>query len=154
MAFAGVRAAFPGVFEEHLVEVLAPHLIGVRRAVSQGTRESKRIVATVILGFEIRTGLENAQGSHLVEDPKAFEYWQIHRQKRFADVETRMMGLLQRNHLVAAPGQQSGCGTARGAAANHGHVAQFNCRCQWIGHACPNWIRQYGHTSRPCRPSV
>src|SRR6202789_4653051 len=36
MAFARVRAALAGVVVEHLVEILAPYLVGVRRTLADG----------------------------------------------------------------------------------------------------------------------
>ena len=85
--------------------------------------EGVGVVAALVVGLEVRTGLEDAERAHLVEHAEPLEYRQIHRQQRFADVKARMARLLERDHLVAAACEQCRGRAAGRAAADHGHVA-------------------------------
>ncbi len=127
VAFAGVGAAFAGMLVEHPVEILAPNLVGVRRALADGAGEREGVVAAPIVGFEIRAGLEYAECAHLVEHSQPLEHRKIHRQQRFADVEARMTLLLERDHTMAAPRQQRRRGTACRTAPDHRDVACLGC---------------------------
>jgi hypothetical protein len=49
-------------------------------------------------------------------------------------VEERVVGLLQRNHPVAAPRQQCRGGTAGRATADDHYVALFGRRFNWVRH--------------------
>jgi hypothetical protein len=126
VALASVRAAFACMFVEHLVEILPPHLIGVRRTVADRPSELVGVVTPLVVRLEIRTRLEHAERAHFVEYTQALEYGKIHRQQRFADMKARVMRLLERNDPVAAPRQQCRSRTACGAPADHRHVAQLD----------------------------
>ena len=89
--FAGVGAALAGVLEQHLVEVLAPDLVGVRRAVADGTLEGEQVVAALVVGLEIGAALEHPERVNLVAHAETLEHRQVHRQQRFADVKARMV---------------------------------------------------------------
>src|SRR2546430_265659 len=102
MALARVRTALARVREQHLVEVLPPHLVGVRRTVADRAIEGEGVVALLVVGLEVRAALVHAQRAHLLQHAEPLEYGQIHRQQRLADVEARMMRLLQRYHAIAA----------------------------------------------------
>ncbi len=123
VAFARVGAAFAGMLVQHLVEILPPHLVGVRRAFADGAREREGVVAVLVVGLEIRAGLEHAERAHLVEHAEPLEHRKIHRQQRFADVKARMVRLLERDHSMAAPRQQRRGGAAGRTAADHRDVA-------------------------------
>ena len=128
MSLARIRAALARVLEEHLVEILPPDLIRMRRAVADRPAECVSVVAALIVGFKIGARLENAERPHLVQYTQPIEHRKVHRQQGFADVESRMMRFLQGNDLVAEPRQQCRRGAARGTAANHGHIAGFGRR--------------------------
>src|SRR4029077_6628241 len=119
VALTRAGAAFARMIEQHLVEILAPYLVGVRWAVADGTRERVGVVAALVGRLEIRPRLEHPQRAHFLHHAEALEYRQVHRQERLADVKTRVVLLLQRNYPVAAPGHQGRLGAAVGAAANH-----------------------------------
>src|ERR1700722_11025203 len=125
LSLTGIGAAGTRMIVEHLVEILAPNLKGVRRTVADGARKGEGVVAAFVVRLEIRAQLVYAERAHLVEHTQAFEDRQIHRQERLADVKPRMASLLERNDLVAAPRQQDGRGAPRRAAADHRHVANF-----------------------------
>ena len=125
VALACVRAARSRVVVEHLVEILAPYLVCVGRAVADGAGKRVGVVAAFIIGLEIGTGFEYAELPHLVQHAQALEHGKIHRQQGFADMKTRVMRLLERDHRVTAPGQQGRRGAAGGTAADHHHIASF-----------------------------
>jgi hypothetical protein len=122
------------MFVQHLVEVLAPHLIGVRRTAADRTGEGVGVVAAFVVRLEVRARLEHAQRADLVQHAEPLEYRQIHGQQRFADMKSRVMRLLQRNDPVAAPRQQCRRGAAAGAAADHRHVTLLGRRSRRIHH--------------------
>ena len=122
------RAALAGVLVQHAVEVLAPHLEGVRRAVADGALEREGVVAALVVGLEVGAGLVDPQRPHLLQHAEPLEYRQVHRQQRLADVEARVMGLLERDHVVAAARQQRRRRAAGRAAADHHDVAGLDDR--------------------------
>ena len=125
MALARIGTAFAGVVVQHLVEVLAPHLIGVRRAAAERAGKWIGVVAAFVVRFEIRARLEHPHRADLVQHAEPLEQRKIHGQQRLADVKARVMRLFERNDLVAAPGQQGCSGAARGAAADDRDVAML-----------------------------
>ena len=141
LPLAGVGAAFARMVIEHLVEILAPNLIGMRRTVADGARKGVGAVAPLVFRLEIRAELEYAERSDLLEHAQAFEDRQIHRQQRFADVKARMMRLLEGDNLVAAACQQNRGRASRRAPADDRDIAIFRCRC----HLRPALVRFRRH---------
>jgi hypothetical protein len=64
-----IRAGRTRVVEQHLVKVLAPHLVRMRRTVSNGASERERVVAALIVRLEVGTGLEHAMARTLSSTP-------------------------------------------------------------------------------------
>ena len=48
-----IGAGLACVVVEHLVEVLPPHLVTVRRALAQGAAEGEHVVSALVLGLEV-----------------------------------------------------------------------------------------------------
>lgn len=114
--------------KQHLVEILAPHLKGMRRAFAQGAREVVGVVAACIIRFKIRARLVYRHGTNFFQHPQALEYRQIHRQQRFTDVEARMPGFFELHHAVTALRQERRGGAAARAAADHQDIAVLHAR--------------------------
>jgi len=93
------------MLEQHPVEVRAPHLIGVWRAVAEGAAEREGVVAVLVVRLEVGAALEDAERPHLLEHAQTLEERQIHRQERLADMKAGVMRLLQHDHAVAGSGE-------------------------------------------------
>src|SRR5579863_1199810 len=78
VAFARVSASCASMVEQHLVEVLTPYLVGVRRTAANGAAECERVVAARIVGLEVGARLEHAHCAHLFEDTEPPEHGQVH----------------------------------------------------------------------------
>ncbi len=74
VTFTRIRAGRLSVIEQHLIEVLAPHLIGVGRTVSDRALECKGVVATLVVRLEVSARLEHAHGSNFLQNAESLEH--------------------------------------------------------------------------------
>ena len=74
VALARIRAAFARVLEEHLVEILPPNLISVRRAIAERAVKCIGVVAALVVRLEIGARFEHAEGTDLFQDAQPLEY--------------------------------------------------------------------------------
>ena len=122
---AGAKRARVG--EQHRVELGPPHLIGVAETGAQGVGEGKGGTAPGLIGDELGAGLQHAKRVDLILNAQTLEDLQVARQQGLADVEARMRLLLQHQHVASGTGQQRRGGRTGGSAADHQHVAGFDC---------------------------
>jgi len=67
--------------------------------------------------------LWHADRVDFVGNAEPLEQRHVHREQRFADVKARVASLFQHHHVAPAGREQRGDRRARGAAADHQHVA-------------------------------
>jgi len=113
------------MLEQHAVEVRAPHLVGVWRAVAEGTAESEAVVAALVVRLEICAELHHTERAHLIEHTEPLEHRQIHRQQGFTDMKARVMRLFEHDHPVRTPREERRSRAAGGPATDHDHVTAF-----------------------------
>ncbi len=122
-ALGGARAALGGAAEQDLVERRARHLVGGRWRLVQRQVERERAALAGLVVDELGAGLERADRRHRVGHAQPAQQRHVGRQQRLADVEARMLGLLQQHHVAATLGQQRRRRAAGRAAADHQDVA-------------------------------
>jgi hypothetical protein len=104
---AYVDATGSRMFDQELVETVALDVEGVVVARIERPVEAEHVDVPRGAGQrEVRAVLGHPDRADLVEHAQALEDRQVHRQQRFADVETRMARLLEQQHAPAAPREQ------------------------------------------------
>ena len=102
-AFDHLRAHARGVTDQDLVELGAPHLVGVRHRFVPGVRKAEVLLPAVPVRDEFRAPFLHADRAHLVGDAELLEQRQVGGQQRLADMEARVAILLdQRDPMAAA----------------------------------------------------
>jgi hypothetical protein len=121
--FARARALGSRMAKEQLVELGASHLPGIRHRLVPGVGELDELAMLVLGRNELDAPLRHADRLDLVAHAEAVEQGGVGRQQRLADVEARVVRLLDQQHVAAAFGKECGDGRAGGSAADHEHVA-------------------------------
>ena len=118
-AFQDLGALGGAVAKQEVVELGAPHLVGVGLTLVQREGEVELVVARDLeVRVEVGAGLLDADGVDLLQHPQPLEDRQVVRQQRFADVKARVVLFLQQGDPPALLREQGRDGRA-GRSATH-----------------------------------
>src|SRR5579885_1855021 len=107
-----------------MIALGAANLIGHGEALVPGPCEVEGDGLAVIRRDELDAVFEHADALDLIADAEPLEERKVERQQRFADMEARVLVLLDENHAPAALGQKRGDGGTGGSAADDENVAR------------------------------
>ena len=118
-ALVHADALFAGVVQQHLVELAADDLPGLRTLMRLVIDEVERLRELAVLVDELHAVLlDEGAFLHLVEHVQPLEHPVGLRDQRFADVKAREMFALEQLHPMPLLGDQGGGGGPGGAAAD------------------------------------
>jgi hypothetical protein len=117
------RSASGGIPEQDMVEVIAPHFVGIGLRLVPRLAEIEGNRFVVMRRNELRAVLLYADPADLFVHAQLLEQGHVQRQQRFADVKPGVALLLRYNHVPAALREQCRYRGARRAAAEHEYIA-------------------------------
>ena len=117
-AFERLRTTSGGVAEEQFIELGTAHLPGIRHGLVDRVGEGDVAGVGVLGRHQLDAVLAHADGLDLLAHAQRIEERAVGGQEGFTDVKARVLGLLQQQHPLALPGQQSGGRAACGSTAD------------------------------------
>src|SRR5262249_4442017 len=118
-----LRAEAPAVVEQQFVEIRTSDLIAVADTEIGVVGKPERRYRVVRIGYELGTGLVDANAMNGVADSKPVKQWQIQRKQRFPDVEARKTLFFQNDDMFVLLRKQRSNGRAGGTTADNKHIA-------------------------------